>query len=97
MEPLVAVLKRKEGDMVKMCMKPRTAAVLLLGQIMVGTSEEGAVEAIVKGDVVAAIVGSLESELTEERVSVFGILLKCMREDGTCRNTIADKAELAPV
>ncbi|CAI0390068.1 unnamed protein product [Linum tenue] len=95
-EALVAVLRRKESDMLKMCMKPRTAAVLLLGQIM-GTGEEGAVEAIVKGDVVAAIVGSLESESAEERVSAVGILLKCMKEDGTCRNTIADKAELAPV
>ncbi|CAL1359644.1 unnamed protein product [Linum trigynum] len=95
-ESLVAVLRRKESDMLKMCMKPRTAAVLLLGQIM-GTGEEGAVGAIVKGDVVAAIVGSLESESAEERVSAVGILLKCMKEDGTCRNTIADKAELAPV
>ncbi|CAI0543380.1 unnamed protein product [Linum tenue] len=103
-ESLVAVLERKESEMAEMCMKPRSAAVVLLGRMMAsgeGSAVEAAiVEGIVKkegDDVVAAIVGSLESEWDEERVSAVGMLLKVMKEDGRCRNTVADKAELAPV
>ncbi|CAN0901538.1 Putative E3 ubiquitin-protein ligase LIN-1 [Linum grandiflorum] len=97
-DSLVAVLKRKESDLVKMCVKPRTAAVLLLGQMMENSSGEGDVaKNVVKGDIVEIVVGRLESEWNEERMSAVGVLLKCMQVDGRCRNTVAEKAELANV
>jgi hypothetical protein len=46
--------------------------------------------------VIESIIDSLQAEQTE-RIAAVGILLKCMLEDGKCRNTVADKAELAPV
>jgi hypothetical protein len=44
-----------------------------------------------------SLIGSLKAESAEERIAAVGILLRCMEEDGKCRHTIADKAELAPV
>ncbi|XP_012076733.1 putative E3 ubiquitin-protein ligase LIN isoform X2 [Jatropha curcas] len=98
-ESLLKAIKKKE-DMLKMCLKQKTAAVLLLGQVL-GCNEESIVSsianAIVSTKVIECIVGSLEAEWAEERIAAVGILLKCMQEDGKCRNIIADKAELAPV
>ncbi|CAN1177453.1 Putative E3 ubiquitin-protein ligase LIN-1 [Linum perenne] len=97
-DSLLAVLKRKESDMLNMCMKPRSAAILLLGQMLGNNSDQNVIiKSVVKADVVESIVGSLESEWTEERISAVRVLLKCMQEDGKCRNTVADKAELANV
>ncbi|KAJ4839894.1 hypothetical protein Tsubulata_003202 [Turnera subulata] len=99
-ESLLTVIKKKEEDTFKMCLKPKTAAVLLLGQIL-GSSEESIVSsianAIVSTKVIENLVGCLESESAEERIAAVGILLRCMQKEGKCRNTIADKAELAPV
>lgn len=46
---------------------------------------------------IEAVVGSLGAEWAEERIAAVEILLRCMEEDGTCRSTIADKAELSPI
>ncbi|KAJ0091094.1 hypothetical protein Patl1_13281 [Pistacia atlantica] len=76
MKALLNVIKKKDEDLLKMCLKQKSASVLLLGQI---------------------IGKHLEAELAEERIAAVGILLRCMHEDGKCRNTIAEKAVLAPV
>ncbi|CAK7337433.1 unnamed protein product [Dovyalis caffra] len=99
-ESLLTVIRKKEDVMFKMCLKPKTASVLLLGQIL-GNSEESIISsisnAIISTKVIESIIASLQAEQTEERIAAVGVLLKCMQEDGKCRNTIADKAELGPV
>ncbi|KAH9762404.1 RING-type E3 ubiquitin transferase [Citrus sinensis] len=100
MESLMTVIKKKEEDFLKMCLKPKSVSVLLLGQ-MIGDSEESIVSSIantiVSSKVFESVISSLEAEWAEERIAAVGILLRCMQEDGKCRNSIADKAELAPV
>lgn len=97
---LVMVIKKNEEDLVKMCIKPKTAAVILLGQI-IEISEEGVVPSIantlISEVAIESIVISLEAAWAEERIAAIGILLRCMRREGKCRNNIADKAQLAPV
>lgn len=99
-ESLVTVIKTRDDNSVEMFLKPKTAAILLLSQI-ISTNEEidtpFIVNIIVGGKVIEKIAGSLESENSVERISAVGILLRCMQCDGKCRNTIADKAELAPI
>ncbi|CAL5215131.1 unnamed protein product [Lathyrus oleraceus] len=99
-ESLIAVFNRKEEDLVKMCLNPRTAAVLLLAQV-IGSSGEIIASSVVKTmfseKAIEAVVGSLGAEWAEERIAAVEILLRCMEEDGTCRSTIADKAELSPI
>ncbi|KAK7319978.1 hypothetical protein RJT34_04707 [Clitoria ternatea] len=99
-ESLVAVLNKKEEDSVKMCLKAKTAAMLLLAQI-VESSEEILASSVVKmlfaEKSIGIIVGSLGAELLKERIAAVDILLRCMQEDGTCRNNITDKAELSPI
>jgi len=99
-ESLIAVFNKKEQDLVSMCLNPKTAAVLLLGQI-IGSSDEIIASSVVKTlfseKALGAIVGSLGAEWAEERIAAVEILLRCMQEDGTCRNTIADKAELSSI
>ncbi|XP_048228410.1 putative E3 ubiquitin-protein ligase LIN-1 [Ricinus communis] len=98
-ESLLTVIKKKE-DMLKMCLKPKTAAVLLLGQILSSSEESiviSIVNAIVSTKVIKSIAGCLEAECAEERIAAVGILSRCMQEHGKCRNTISAKAELAPV
>ncbi|XP_045822566.1 LOW QUALITY PROTEIN: putative E3 ubiquitin-protein ligase LIN-1 [Trifolium pratense] len=99
-ESLIEVFSQKEEDLVKMCLNPTTAAVLLLAQI-IGSSDETIASSVVKTlfseKAIGAIAGSLGAEWAEERIAAVEILLRCMQEDGTCRNTIADKAELSPI
>jgi hypothetical protein len=97
---LIKVIKKKEEDLLKMCLKPKTASVLLLGQILVSSEESigsSIANTVISEKAIESIVGSLEAEWAEERIATVGILLRCMQEDGKCRNTIADKAQLAPV
>lgn len=100
MKSLLIVIKKKEEDFRKMCLKPKSASMLLLGQI-VRNSKESIVSSIastiVSSRVFESIISSLKADWAEERIAAVGILLRCMQEDGKCRNTIADKAELAPV
>ncbi|KAF5788826.1 putative transcription factor WD40-like family [Helianthus annuus] len=99
-DSLLSVVNKNENEFFKMCVKPKTAAVLLLGQI-VSSGDDGAVFEVVRrvisGKVIECIISSLESEWTEERFTAVRLLSKCIQEDGKCRNIIADKAELAPV
>lgn len=94
-DSLLLVIKRRDDDLPKMCLKPKTAAVVLLGHILGGS--ESIANSVISEKALERIISSLESESAEERTAAIGILVRCMRQDGYCRNTIADKAELAPV
>ncbi|GFS41204.1 hypothetical protein Acr_00g0073010 [Actinidia rufa] len=100
MDTLLTVIRMKDDDMLKMCMKPKTAAVLLLCQIL-GSAEEISVSEIARRVIAAkaieSIVASLQADWAEERMAAVGILVRCIQAEGKCRNIIADKAELAPI
>lgn len=94
---LLKVLISREEDLVSMFMKPKSASVLLLGHALKNIEDERAskiVKRLTSAKVIEAILCSLEAELFEERLSAVVILLRCMQQDGRCRNIIADKAEL---
>ncbi|KAK9073769.1 hypothetical protein SSX86_006363 [Deinandra increscens subsp. villosa] len=99
-DSLVSVVNKNENEFFKMCVKPKTAAVLLLGQI-VASGDDGdvfdVVRRVISGKVIECIINSLESEWIEERITAVRLLLRCIQEDGKCRNSIADKAEIASV
>lgn len=99
-ESLLMVIKRKEENPIEMCLKPKTASVLLLEQMLRGVDENNVsmvARAVVSERAVESVVGSLEADWKEERIAAVGILLRCIEVDGNCRNTIADKAEVASV
>lgn len=99
-DSLLSVVNKKEDEFFKMCVKPKSATVFLLGEIIT-CGDDGEVFELVKrvtsGKSIECIVSSLESEFIEERITSVRILLRCIQEDGKCRNVIADKAELGPV
>ncbi|GMP59804.1 hypothetical protein CsSME_00022937 [Camellia sinensis var. sinensis] len=97
-ETLLIVIRNKEDDTLKMCMKPKTAAVILLGQILESAQEiSEIVRRAITTKAIESFVTSLKSDWVEERITAVGILLRCMLTEGKCRNDIADKAELGPV
>ncbi|MCL7039067.1 hypothetical protein MKW94_023270 [Papaver nudicaule] len=100
-EFLVTVMQKKEEDMFELYLKPKTAAVLLLGQILLKGEESSessiVVQSVISSNAVGSVVESLAAEQAEERISALRILSRCMLEEGKCRNVIADKAELAPI
>lgn len=100
LEALMTTTKRKEEDLLGMCVKPRTASIFILGQILRREDYKSTptiVGTLISERVVESVVPSLESDLVGEQIAAVGILLRCMKEDGYCRNIIAGKAELAPV
>ncbi|KAJ0881832.1 putative U box domain, Zinc finger, RING/FYVE/PHD-type [Helianthus annuus] len=98
---LLTVVQKREDEFSKMCMNPKAASVILLAQVIENDNDNGAVleviKSIISGKAIECIIKCLELEYTEERVAAMKILLRCIQEDGKCRNVIADKAELAPV
>ncbi|KAF7819795.1 putative E3 ubiquitin-protein ligase LIN-1 [Senna tora] len=99
-ESLVTAFNKKEEDLLKMCIKPKTAAILLLAQILRSGEERIAssvANTLITEKVIGSIVGGIGAEWAEERIAAVEILLRCIQEDGTCRNTIAEKAELSPI
>ncbi|KAK7291478.1 hypothetical protein RIF29_06652 [Crotalaria pallida] len=100
-ENLITIFDREEEELLEMCLKPRTAAVLLLA-LIIRSSEERIASSVANAVLFSekafeTIVGSLGAESAKERIAAVEILLKCMQEDGTCRNFIADKAELSTI
>ncbi|KAI3775527.1 hypothetical protein L1987_50106 [Smallanthus sonchifolius] len=98
---LLIVVQKREDEFLKMCMNPKAASVILLAQIIKNDDDNGAglevIKSIISGKAIECIIKCLELESTEERIAAMKILLRCIQEDGKCRNIIADKAELAPV
>lgn len=82
----------------KMFMEPKTAAVLLLAGILRTCTEDTSIARIVTSIVstraIETIVAGLKAQQSHERVAAVSILLRCLVEDGKCRNMVAEKAEL---
>ncbi|KAJ0989244.1 hypothetical protein J5N97_007600 [Dioscorea zingiberensis] len=99
-DALMMAIKRREDDSILMCLKPRTASLFLLSQMLRGENQKDLselVNALVSERVVEGVVLSLEAELIDERLAAVEILLTCMKEDGSCRNVIADTVEFGPL
>lgn len=99
-DSLLSVVQKRENEFLKMCMTPKSASVILLAQIIENDDENAVLDVIkslVSSKAIDSIIKSLETESSEERIAAVRILLRCIQEDGKCRNIIADKAELAPV
>lgn len=97
---ILSVINKKQEDLLEMCLRPKTVSVLLLGQILRGIDENSismVAQAVISERAIENVVRSLGADWVDERIAAAGILLRCMEEDGKCRNIIADKAELAPV
>ncbi|XP_008783309.2 putative E3 ubiquitin-protein ligase LIN [Phoenix dactylifera] len=100
LEALMMTIKREEEDLLGMCVKPKTASIFILGHILRREDHKSAptiVGVLISERVVESVIPSLEADLVGEQITAVGILLRCMKEDGYCRNIIADKAELGPV
>ncbi|KAK1417336.1 hypothetical protein QVD17_26463 [Tagetes erecta] len=98
---LLTVVQKRDDEFLKMFMNPKAASVILLAQIIENDDDNGAslevIKSIISGKAIICIIQCLELESAEERIAAMKILLRCIQEDGKCRNVIADKAELAPV
>ncbi|KAH6823057.1 hypothetical protein C2S53_002051 [Perilla frutescens var. hirtella] len=95
---LLEMLRSKNVDdvVLRTFMEPKTAAVLLLARILRSCGVAEVVKSVVSSStqVIEKIVMSLQADQSEERVAAVGILLRCILEDGKCRNIVAEKAEL---
>uniref|UniRef100_A0A0D9UYS1 RING-type E3 ubiquitin transferase n=1 Tax=Leersia perrieri TaxID=77586 RepID=A0A0D9UYS1_9ORYZ len=107
-DALVSTVRRAGGDgdgddVVKMCVKPKTAAVILLSRILVDGDRNGsspgavAKSALVSERFVRSVAASLEAEEVEEKVAAVRILLRCVAEDGHCRSSVVENSTLAGV
>nr|GEX22415.1 putative E3 ubiquitin-protein ligase LIN [Tanacetum cinerariifolium] len=99
-DSLLSVVQKREDEFLKMCMRPKAASMMLLAQITENDNDGVVLEvikSIVSSKAMESIIKSFESESTEERIAAMKILLRCIQEDGKCRNVVADKAELALV
>ncbi|KAJ7289045.1 hypothetical protein O6H91_Y306000 [Diphasiastrum complanatum] len=81
-------------------MNPKTAALKLLCQLVsrgksskLGTS----VQRLISSNPVVSLIDCMDTKIMEERLDAVTLLLICMQEDGSCRDFIAQKADLALV
>ncbi|KAL7093605.1 hypothetical protein ACP275_11G049800 [Erythranthe tilingii] len=95
---LAMVSKTEDDDVAKMCVGPKTASLILLGNILRSCDEEARLSEIVRSVVssgaIEGVVVSLKGGDVAERVAAVGVLLRCVLEDGKCRNVVAEKSEL---
>ncbi|KAI3908231.1 hypothetical protein MKW92_027472 [Papaver armeniacum] len=77
-ESLVTVVQQKEEDMFELYLKPKTASVLLLGQILRKGEESNessaVVQSIISSNAVGSVVERLQAAEAEERISAVRIL-----------------------
>ncbi|XP_073000481.1 putative E3 ubiquitin-protein ligase LIN [Typha latifolia] len=97
-EALMKTIKRSEDDSFEMCIKPKTASIFLLNQILRDHKNESTiVSSLISERVIESVISRLDAEQVVERMAVVEILLRCMEEDGHCRNIIAEKSKLVPL
>ncbi|KAI5006129.1 hypothetical protein ZWY2020_033372 [Hordeum vulgare] len=103
-EALVATIRRAdEADALNMCVKPKSASVILLSQILsesgVGRESTPPVprSALVSERFVRSTALVLEAEQVEVRVAAMRILMRCVGEDGHCRSSIVEKLAVGAV
>ncbi|GJN38209.1 hypothetical protein PR202_gb27231 [Eleusine coracana subsp. coracana] len=111
-DALVAAVRRHgdeddgTGTVVKMCVDPKAASVMLLSQLVLfettGDTDDSSSSsaaapvvpraALLSERFVRGVVASLDADTVEEKLAAMRILLRCVAEDGHCRTTIVDKA-----
>ncbi|KAL8037604.1 hypothetical protein ABFX02_11G049800 [Erythranthe guttata] len=95
---LAMVTKTEDDDVAKMCVGPKMASLILLGNILRSCDEEARLSEIVRSVVssgaIEGVVVSLKGGDVAERVAAVSVLLRCILEDGKCRNVVAEKSEL---
>ncbi|KAK8939364.1 putative E3 ubiquitin-protein ligase LIN [Platanthera guangdongensis] len=93
-DALLTVMKRKEDDSSETCLKPKTASILLLQQILASDNKipSEVVDVLISEGVVGSIIRSLSGDSEEERIAAIRIIVRCMEVDGNCRKMIAGKA-----
>ncbi|XP_042429376.1 putative E3 ubiquitin-protein ligase LIN isoform X1 [Zingiber officinale] len=96
---ILMAIAKKDDELIKMCMSPMTASILILWKILQegNSGLSNIVRSIISDRVLDRILLSLEAEMVEERIAATGIVLKCMGEDGRSRKLIAERVQLAPV
>lgn len=87
------------GPTARTFVRPETAAMVVLRQILEEENGTGraARAVVVSIKAVESVVWFLGFGSVLERNAAVGILVECLREDGKCRNEIADTAELGPL
>lgn len=92
-DALLMVIKSREDDSSDICLKPKTASILLLQQILSGDHKipTEVVDVLISEGVVESIIRSLTADSEEERIAAIRIIVRCMEVDGNCRKLIADK------
>ncbi|KAG6543449.1 hypothetical protein Mapa_015119 [Marchantia paleacea] len=105
--PLIAIIKHIGDESRKvvegedpMPMRPKTAAVLILDQIVTCNDQstiQRSSQIIIDLAAVPALTTSLDSDCMDERTAAVSLLLCCMQSVGRCRTMIARSAHLAPV
>ncbi|XP_006645675.2 LOW QUALITY PROTEIN: putative E3 ubiquitin-protein ligase LIN [Oryza brachyantha] len=100
-DALASTIRRNDDGAVKMCIKPKSASVILLSQILLEGGRDStspvAKSALVSERFIRGVATSLEAEQVEERIAAVRILLRCVAEDGHCRSSIAEKSALGAV
>ncbi|XP_058078129.1 putative E3 ubiquitin-protein ligase LIN-1 [Magnolia sinica] len=94
----VIINKNDESNEFRLVVEPKDAAIVMLDQILLGgdeNSKSNNASNVISVNGLPALIKCLHR--IEGRVSVVSILLSCMRADKSCRNFIANRAELSPV
>ncbi|XP_059063174.1 putative E3 ubiquitin-protein ligase LIN isoform X2 [Cryptomeria japonica] len=84
----------------QMQLKPKEVAIVLLERILANGNENyrcANARDIISMNGIPALLKILESKDLEERYYSISILSSCVHADGSCRNLIANRAEMAPV
>lgn len=100
LDALVMAINRKEDESFAMCLKPRIASLFILNQMIRVENQKNVSEfmgALISRNIVEGVIPCLESDLLDEMLAAVEILLRCMEEDGNCREDIADTAEFGPL
>lgn len=94
----VIMSKTEELDDFQLVIEPKDAAIAMLDQILLGGDENSkSINAlnVISANGLPALIKCLDR--VEGRIYVVSILLSCLRADRSCRNLIANRAELNPV
>ncbi|KAF8410441.1 hypothetical protein HHK36_002970 [Tetracentron sinense] len=97
---LVQVILNKNEDLddFRLVMEPKDAAIAMLEQVLMGGDENSrSLNAmnVISANGLPSLIKCLDR--VEVRQSIVSILLCCIHADRSCRNLIANRAELAPV
>lgn len=93
--------KEKELDCdFQMQLKPKEVAIVMLERILANGNENhrcANARDVISTNGIPSLVKILESKDLEERYYAISLLSSCLHADGSCRNLIANSAEMVPV